>query len=179
MTSEILSSAFAVGLGFGVILLVGCSAEGPGRSVGRLNETADAVSGGRPDGQLPGANDAGNLCGGVACPAGEHFDVPACRCVADTSPDSATQSGRPGGQLPGANDAGNLCGGVACPAGEHLDVPACRCLPDAPAMAVSRAYTRNRGGGISASSAGQLASAGAGVTASPKPTVAAAITQRN
>jgi hypothetical protein len=91
MTSEFLSSAFAVGLGFGVILLVGCSAEGPGRSVGRLNETADAVSGGRPDGQLPGANDAGNLCGGVACPAGEHFDVPACRCLPDAPPDSSAR----------------------------------------------------------------------------------------
>ena len=137
MDSEILSfSVVGARIALGLLLLVGCSTQSSGSSVGGLHQTADDAASTTDgnvltdasrhsvvlDGELPSASDGGNLCGGVACLSGEHLDVAACRCVPDTSP----------------SDGGNLCGGVACLSGEHLDVAACRCVADTYPQGVSR-----------------------------------------
>ena len=149
MDSEVLSfSVLGARIALGLLLLVGCSTQSSGSSVGSLHQTADdaasatdgnvltdasrhaLVDDGSLDGELPSASDGGNLCGGVACLSGEHLDVAACRCVPDTSPQGASRDGSAETKLPGANGAGNVCGGVACLAGEHFDVGTCRCVLD-------------------------------------------------
>jgi hypothetical protein len=145
MGSEILPSVLGARIALGIVLLVGCSTQSPGNSVGSLRKTADdtatksdanvlpdashdgATRDGSLNGELPGANDAGNVCGGVTCATGDHFDVAACRCVPDTDPQGVRSLNS---ELPGANDAGNVCGGVACATGDHFDVATCRCVPD-------------------------------------------------
>lgn len=146
---RVLTPVLAARIALGMVLLVGCSSQSGINSVGSLRQTTDdaatksdanilpdashdgATRDGSINGELPGANDGGNVCGGAICLLGEHFDVAACRCVPDTEPQGPGRDGSPDTKLPGANGGGNVCGGVACLIGQHFDVATCRCLPDA------------------------------------------------